>query len=319
MIYKITGDILNSHEKFFSKLGFNYLLLAILIIVFGIILSNIIGYFNKELLSNINFTTIISSICNYILPFPIFFYFMKKIEKQSIEKTSINLKTFIKYIFITIALMWIGNIVGQSITMILGSFMQHNISNPIQSLLTSSDMWLNLVLISIIAPIFEEIIFRKILVDRTIKYGVRVSIIFSATIFALFHGNLNQFFYAFLMGGFFSYVYAKTGKIEYTIILHMAINFLGSVVSQFAANSMQLVESGTGSIGDITFSIIFIFIYVFALLITLYTLFKYKKYKFNGIKTQIPLKNPIKTMFINYGMICFITFFLIRIFQQILS
>ena len=99
----------------------------------------------------------------------------------------------------------------------------------------------------------------------------------------------------------------------------MAINFLGSVVSQFAANSMQLVESGTGSIGDIAFSIIFIFIYVFALLITTYTLFRYKKYKFNGLKTQIPLKNPIKTMFINYGMICFITFFLIRIFQQILS
>ncbi|WP_296859039.1 CPBP family intramembrane glutamic endopeptidase [uncultured Methanobrevibacter sp.] len=244
---------------------------------------------------------------------------MKKIEKQNIEKTSLNLKKFIKYIFITIALMWIGNILGQSITMILGSFMQHNISNPIQTLLTSSDMWLNLVLISIIAPIFEEIIFRKILVDRTIKYGVRVSIIFSATIFTLFHGNLNQFFYAFLMGGFFAYVYAKTGKIEYTIILHMAINFLGSVVSQFAANSMQLVESGTGSIGDIAFSIIFIFIYVFALLITTYTLLKYKKYKFNGLKTQISLKNPIKTMFINYGMICFITFFLIRIFQQILS
>lgn len=61
---------------------------------------------------------------------------------------------------------------------------------------------MNLALISIIGPIFEEILFRKILIDKTIKYGARISIIISALLFGLFHGNVNQFFYAFLMGGF---------------------------------------------------------------------------------------------------------------------
>ena len=42
---------------------------------------------------------------------------------------------------------------------------------------------------------------------------------------------MNQFVYAFTIGAVFAYVYSKTGKIHYTILMHMLINFLGSVVS----------------------------------------------------------------------------------------
>ena len=200
---------MNLNQKFFSNIGFNYLILAIITIIIQIAGANIIHLINGELLNNYNFAVIFTAICNYIIPLPIFLYLMKRLEKDDIEKNTVNIKTFITYISITMTLMWIGNTIGIFITTGLGMLISNNISNPIQELISTSNIWLNLILISIIAPIFEEFIFRKLLIDRTIKYGVRVSIIISATMFALYHGNLNQFFYAFFMGGFFAYVYKR--------------------------------------------------------------------------------------------------------------
>ena len=59
-------------------------------------------------------------------------------------------------------------------------------------------------------------------------------------IFGLCHGNFYQFFYAFGIGLVFGYIYTRTGRIRYTIVLHMIINFLGSVAAIYIQNSMAL-------------------------------------------------------------------------------
>ena len=208
---------MNMHKKFFSKIGVNYLLYGLATLLFQILVVNIIGTMNAELLSDYNLFVIIISFCNYVLPLPIILFLMKGLDSVPIEKHGIPLRTFLKYVCITLTLMWLGNLIGLEITTIIGNAMQTDISNPAHELINTADMWLNLVLVSLIGPIFEEYIFRKLLIDRTIKYGARVSIILSAVLFAFFHGNLNQFFYTFLMGGFFAYVYIKTGKIMLNI------------------------------------------------------------------------------------------------------
>lgn len=309
---------MNIHEKFFSKIGLNYLAFAITALLIQIILVNVIAGINGNLLDDFNFIVIISAICNYILPFPIFYYLMKKIETTKLEKSTLSIKTIILYIGITITLMWIGNIAGLIIIALLSGVLPGDIANPVQDLINSSDIWLNLLLVSILGPIFEEIFFRKMLIDRTIKYGARVSIILSAILFAFFHGNLNQFFYAFLIGGFFAFVYIKTGKIIYTILLHILVNLMGSVISLFVANSAQRILDGVGTTFDFGIIIIYVIIILSAILIGLIALSRYKKAKFNGSKTQINLENPIKTVILNYGMIGFIVFFIIQIITQII-
>ncbi|MEE1336059.1 CPBP family intramembrane glutamic endopeptidase [Methanobrevibacter sp.] len=308
---------MNIHKKFFSKIGANYLILGIMAIVLQIILVNIISVTNPEYLHDINIVTVISSLCNYILPFPIFYWLMKKLDDVEIEKAGVSVKTFILYTGITITLMWIGNIAGLIITMLLSGAIQNDIANPVQELINSANIWINLVIISIFAPICEEILFRKFLIDRTIKYGAKVSIILSAVLFAFFHGNLNQFFYAFLMGGFFAYVYIKTGKITYTIILHAIVNIMGSVVSLILANSVTNIQINPNPI-DAVIIIGYVAIILSFLIIGLYGLTKIKKARFNGSKTQISLKNPFKTVYLNIGMILFILFFIGEMVYQIL-
>ena len=306
------------HKKFFSKIGFNYLILAVSAIVFQVIIANILALINPTYLNDINITTTLVSICNYFLPFPIFYWLMKRLKSQRIEKNKINAKTFITYIGITMTLMWIGNIIGLIITASIGGVIQNDIANPIQQLINNTSLWFNIIIISIIAPIFEEILFRKFLIDRTIKYGARISIILSAVIFALFHGNLNQFFYALLIGGFFAYVYIKTGKIIYSIILHLFVNLMGSVVSLFVSNAIMNLENSLNTF-DIIFLLVYISILLILIVIGIIGLSRYKQAKFNGSKTAIQLKKPFNTAFLNYGMICFVGFFLIKIIRQLFS
>ena len=308
---------MNQHKKLFSKIGRNYLILGILAIIFQIIILNILAMTNSEFLNDINSLTCISSICNYFLPFPIFYWLMKKLKNTKIEKNNLNIKTLILYMGISLTLMWIGNIIGLIITMLLSGAMQTVINNPVQQLINSTNIWLNLIIISIMAPICEEILFRKFLIDKTIKYGAKISIILSAVLFALFHGNLNQFFYAFLIGGFFAYVYIKTGKITYSIILHAVVNIMGSVFSIIFANAVNNIQINfTPLDGGIILG--YILILVISLIMGIYGLTKIKKARFNGEKTEISLKSPFKTVFLNYGMIIFILFYIFEIVYQVL-
>ena len=287
-------------------------------LIIQIIVINILGFTNHNILNNFNAITIISAICNYILPFPVLFYLMRKIEKQEFEKKSLSLKKFLLYLSITFTLMWIGNMVGLAITSAIGSLFHTEITNPVQTLIGSTDIWLNMILISVLGPIFEEIFFRKFLIDRTIKYGARVSIILSAVIFGFFHGNLSQFFYAFLLGGFFAYVYIRTGKIIYTIILHIIVNLMGSVVSLFVVQSVQAFTSNTYATMDLAIIVIYVLMMLAAFFVGLLGLLSYKKGKFNGSKTQIALKHPLKTSLLNAGMILFILFYVLIILYSLL-
>lgn len=300
-------------------MGFNYLIYAILTIIIQIIIMIIIGALNSNIIDNFNSFTILSAICNYILPFPIFIYLMRKIDSQKLEKQSLSIKKFITYIAITITLMWIGNILGLAITAIISFFTPFEVINPVQTLINSTDIWLNLFLISIIGPIFEEILFRKLLIDRSIKYGAKVSILLSALIFGLIHGNLNQFFYAFLLGGFFAYVYIKTGEIKYTITLHIIVNMMGSVVSLFVGKSAQNLISGAIQPLDLATIIIYVLVILISFLIALIKLCQYKKIKLEDIPGKITLSHPFKTVIVNPGMLLFIGFCILMMIRQILS
>lgn len=310
---------MNVDKKFFSKVGFNYLIYGIASIIIQVIIINILGLLNSNLIYDFNSLTIISAICNYILPFPILIYLMGKIDSQTPEKNTLTVKRFITYIAVTLTLMWAGNIIGLAITALISFTTPFDVSNPVQSMINSSDIWLNLMLISIIGPIFEEIFFRKLLIDRTMKYGAKASILLSALLFGLFHGNLNQFFYAFLIGGFFAYVYIRTGNIKYTILLHIIVNLMGSVVSLFVVSGVEHITSGFVQPLDIAIVVLYIMIIFASFLIGIIKLSGFKNVRIAELPGKIILREPVKTIILNPGMILFIGFSIALMIRQIIA
>lgn len=310
---------MEANRRFFSKIGFNYFALGIIVLVLNLFIGLFISMINPNLLSNQTMMTFFSAIWTYILPLPIFIYIMRKTEAKTLEKHKMTVKTFAICISITMFLMWIGNIMGVIITSGIGSLIQHEVANPINDVINNSGLVANLIIITTIAPIFEELIFRKLLIDRTIKYGGTISVLLSGLLFAFFHGNLNQFFYAFLLGGFFAIIYIKTGQIKYTIGLHMIINFIGSVVSLFVSQPLMDLANGSVISPTSTFGVILYILITLGLTVMglIYSIKYFDKSQFDGSEKEIILKNPVSTILLNPGIICFILLMSYTIFTSI--
>ena len=310
---------MEANRRFFSKIGFNYFALGIIVLVLNLFIGLFISIINPNLLSNHTMLSFFSAIWSYLLPLPIFIYIMRKTEAKTLEKHKMTVKTFVICISITMFLMWIGNIMGVIITSGIGSLIQHEVANPINDVINNSGLVANLIIITTIAPIFEELIFRKLLIDRTIKYGGTISVLLSGLLFAFFHGNLNQFFYAFLLGGFFAIIYIKTGQIKYTIGLHMIINFIGSVVSLFVSQPLMDLANGSVISPTSTFGVILYILITLGLTVMglIYSIKYFDKSRFDGSEKEIILKNPVSTILLNPGIICFILLMSYTIFTSI--
>ncbi|MFC6230545.1 CPBP family intramembrane glutamic endopeptidase [Paenibacillus allorhizosphaerae] len=84
----------------------------------------------------------------------------------------------------------------------------------------------------IIAPIAEEIVYRKIIfsfLSKFMNFWIASSI--SSTIFALGHFNLNRFIGYFITGMIFCYFYKKSQSILPMMAAHSSINFISLLVT----------------------------------------------------------------------------------------
>lgn len=77
----------------------------------------------------------------------------------------------------------------------------------------------------VLAPIVEEILFRGLIQRTLMPYGKRFAIFSSAFTFGIFHGNLIQSPYAFLVGLVLGYVAAEY-SIGWAMVLHMFNNLM---------------------------------------------------------------------------------------------
>ena len=76
-----------------------------------------------------------------------------------------------------------------------------------------------------VPAIFEELFFRKWILNSSKRYGNLFAVVFSALLFGLYHMNIPQGIFAFLIGILFGVIAVKTGGIKYTVILHFLNNF----------------------------------------------------------------------------------------------
>ena len=168
----------------------------------------------------------------YIIGLPLLLLLSFKMDKKAPEKNKFGFGRFIVCFLLLAGSTGVLNIVGLLVHVgvlnIFGRSLMDNMG--IGGIMMNSNPFWRILTVGILAPIVEEFIFRKFLIDRTYKYGEWVAIITSALMFGLFHGNFSQFFFATVMGGIMAYVYIRTGKVWITIIYHMIINLSTSVI-----------------------------------------------------------------------------------------
>lgn len=86
------------------------------------------------------------------------------------------------------------------------------------------------------APLLEEVLMRGLVYER-LKEAIgssRIAMAVSALIFGLFHGNVVQGLYAFMMGLFFVQVYKACNSLIPAVAAHIAANGASLLAGQFS-------------------------------------------------------------------------------------
>ena len=102
--------------------------------------------------------------------------------------------------------------------------------------------------IAILAPVFEELIFRSAVYRNAEVMGQGFAIVASALLFGLMHQNYAQLFYTFVMGMGMAFLVAKTRSVIPAMLFHFLLNgyavltgtLLKDVVNIDASNPSQL-------------------------------------------------------------------------------
>ena len=133
---------------------------------------------------------------------------------------------FIKYgtiILISIAMcVGVNNILYISgLTVIDDSYVQ------VTEALYSADFLVQIICLGILIPVVEELVFRGMMYKR-LRYGMPYlpAALYGSIAFGIFHGNLVQMIYAFVLGMLFTYLYEKYGSVKAPILAHVVMNLV---------------------------------------------------------------------------------------------
>ena len=225
-------------RKIFSRIGGAYFifLAAAMGVQFIVVLAIFLAG-GKNLSLGQDIKVAISMACMYGAGFPLYWILVKRVPGRMAEYRKNNQAEvwgpgqLIVCMIISISVMEAGNFVGSRLMNILGQAAGETEENLVFQLISESNLLTLGAFTVVAAPIMEELMFRKLLIDRIIQYGDWTAILVSGVMFGLIHGNFYQFFYACGLGMIFAYIYIRTGKIKYTIGLHMIINFMSSMIA----------------------------------------------------------------------------------------
>lgn len=228
---------LKKAKKTFSKIGLTLCMVLLVLYITQIALTVVLVLLKKDsFLETSTGMWLTSIIPMYIFAFPIGLLMLRSLPINAPEKEEITFKTFIVYVCIAFFLMNVGNYIGVFLSMLLS---QGTAENALDTFALDTNP-LKILVMVILAPLFEEYIFRKQIVDRTKIYGEKTAVILSGLLFGLFHTNMFQFFYAFFLGVLFAYIYVRTGRLRYPVLIHGIINFCGAVVAPYIISKIDM-------------------------------------------------------------------------------
>jgi len=266
--YKVIKKLM---KKDFNKLGITLLMQELIangvmfVVAIGILIMQMVKNPNvsdvqlEQIFKEPSFIGTISIIAVVIAFIPILIYRRKKFFQYDlkVENKKFTLKTVIICFIILLSVNNVLGLFADGLELLLNA-----IGLSATSALKDLDV-LNQPAISMfmytcmIAPIFEEFIYRGAILRGLEKYGRWFAILASAILFGMMHGNFYQIFMAIGVGIILGYL-ATEYSIKLTIILHIINNAFVELTSQITSH----VSANAGNIINISITAILIIILV---------------------------------------------------------
>lgn len=254
----------------------------------------------------------------YLIAIPLGLLIMRKLPGQTPQKHKLSIKSLLLLVPMCICVMEGGNLIGTILSLVLSGGTAENAVVEY----TMDTGPLKVLVMVILAPVLEEYVCRKQIIDRTRQYGEKTAVLLSALVFGLLHQNLYQFFYAFGLGLIFAYIYTRTGRLRYSVLLHGFVNFLGSVVAPWLLSNVDIaaienldptaseeviMEVLTPMLpGFLMFMLYTLLLMGFAVWGLVLLILKCKKLIWKETDAQLPRGTTIKTVYLNVGMVLYV-------------
>lgn len=104
------------------------------------------------------------------------------------------------------------------------------------SLNTTAEIIIYLLSVAVVPAVSEEILFRGAILSTLRKYGDGTAVFVSALIFGLFHGNMVQIPFAFIVGLVFGWTVVYTNSMLPAILIHFINNSFSVILAILEAN-----------------------------------------------------------------------------------
>ncbi len=228
-----------TEKQCFSRIGVAYLSIYILQVL-------LIAFFwlTPVELADTTLASAVAMFSMYLLGVPITALLMQRVPARTPQHHAPTLRMFLACLLIGISLMYLGSLAGTLAMQGIDSVFGTTNSNDLDAIASETNPFIWTLAILLAAPIFEEILFRKLLLDRIRQFGEKPAMLLSGILFGLFHGNFYQFFYAASIGCVLAYLYLRTGRLRYSILLHLCINLVGGVLTPAMTDPAAWLPSG---------------------------------------------------------------------------
>ena len=218
-------------RKRFSRITLAFVISVLVTSLLITVIQIIASYFGtwQIFAQNIYFQWALSLLPLYLFGLPTVYLCICKMDVNPPKQNGISIGLFLLLFLIGRFFTMMGSLVSNFLIFVTESIIRKPIVDSTSELIAKTPVWLIFIAAVIVAPIVEEFIYRKLIIDRLYVHGEAIAILVSSIIFALAHGNLYQVVYAFLNACILGWIYTRTGRLRYTIAFHMLTNFLGSI------------------------------------------------------------------------------------------
>lgn len=234
----------SADKRAFSIAGFGVLAAFVLDLGINLLLAALGPKYFPDLYYNEYFYWAAYIVTLYIIAFPVGIWIIRRVPDFGAvapERERTPAARFFLFLMVSFPLIYAGNAVGTLINSILLGATGKMSAVDLTAMLDMGPTWLSGIMMVIVAPVMEELFFRRVLLGALRPWGEKAAILMSGIAFGLFHGNLQQFCYAALLGLLLGYVACKTGKLIYPILLHVFINlFSGFLPSIYLTRMLDL-------------------------------------------------------------------------------
>jgi membrane protease YdiL (CAAX protease family) len=225
-----------NYKKIYQTLSAG--ILSLFVIVF-ILQTLIIAFVGDEALNTGWFNIFLADVPFYCVGIWGFLFFMTKLPHKKPTGDGFRFSSFLSVLAIAFFAMLAGAIVGTYANEVLQIIFRGNISDDLTETTSTMNLWEEIIFLVIVAPFGEELVFRKLIIDRSWMYGELASIVFSAVCFGVYHGNVMQLFYTTAVGILLGYLYIRSGSYLLCVFVHSIINLFFGIIYPYVYTCLE--------------------------------------------------------------------------------